>query len=452
MRKLLLYLLLLAVGYLPNSYAQIDAGFVRDSIEIERGIAGTTDFEPFFRLVNTAFDDDNRPLTSIIYRYLTETELVPNQRQTFEYDEDGNKTMFLLEEWDQGTEAWRALKQEESTYEDGRLAIFLRKRPVDGTLQNRRRWVYQYTMGGMETGKLLQSWNADMGSWENLSRKTTSYDGEERISEQLLERFSGGVWKNSRRRTWTWGMGALQPSQTVSQIWSSMEQDWVNDARKSYGAGPNGLWSSSVVEQWNPNTGEWENDLQEQFAIDLANAESNYSLANWNGEWQANLRGQFTYSPGETQALLQNWNGSEMQYDNFLRSRSMFNSMRLPVQQTGMQSWNGDAGNWENQTYTRRTTYFWRSTEPNSTTEIVQNRCTIPNPYFSGATISCELQAQDFPLNLEVYNLYGQLVLHKQVGSPTFQAETSGLPSGLYVFKLSDDSAVYQLQKVVVAN
>ena len=107
MRKLLLYLLLLAVGYLPNSYAQIDAGFVRDSIEIERGIAGTTDFEPFFRLVNTAFDDDNRPLASIIYRYLTETELVPNQRQTFEYDEDGNKTMFLLEEWDQDAEDWR---------------------------------------------------------------------------------------------------------------------------------------------------------------------------------------------------------------------------------------------------------------------------------------------------------------------------------------------------------
>lgn len=28
--------------------AQIDEAFIRDSIEIERGISGTTDFEPFF--------------------------------------------------------------------------------------------------------------------------------------------------------------------------------------------------------------------------------------------------------------------------------------------------------------------------------------------------------------------------------------------------------------------
>lgn len=452
MKRAILYLFFCLIWILPEGTAQIDAGFVRDSIEIERGVTGTPDFEPLFRLVNTAFDDDNRPLTSIVYRYETETELVPVQRQTFEYNEEGKTTLFLLEEWDEGEGDWAALKQEESSYEDGRLVTFLRKRPVDGVLENRRRWSYQYTMGGMESGKLLQSWNSGMGSWENLSRKTTSYDVDGHISEQVLERFNGGSWKNSRKRTWSWDPGAMQPAQTIAQIWSSSEQEWVNNTRKSYSIGGDGLWSNAIIEQWNPSTGMWENDLREQLTINLANATNNYSLNTWNGEWQANLRGEFSFSTDETQALLQSWNTTEMQYDNFLRSRSMFNNMRLPVRQTGMQIWNTDAGSWENRQFTRRTTYFWRSTDPNNTTEVVQNKCTIPNPYLSGLTINCELTNERFPLNLEVYNLYGQVVLRQQVDSPTFAVTTHDLPSGLYVFKLSDDQVIYQLQKIAVAN
>lgn len=452
MRKFLLFLLLLMMAYLPNGQAQIDAGFVRDSIEIERGIPGTPDFEPHFRLVNSAFDDNNRPLRSVIYRYETETDLVPNQRQTFEYDEEGNTTFFLLEEWNVAAAEWRPLKQEENTYENGRLATSLRKKPMGGTLQNRRQWIYQYNMSGMETGKLLQGWNADMGSWENLSRKTITYDNDGHITEQLLERYNGGSWKNSRRRIWTWEPGAMQPTETVAQIWSTSEQDWANDTRKSYNMGNNGLWTNATIEQWNPTSQEWENDLQEQFMIDLATAESTYSLTKWNGAWEPNLRGQFTYSVADTEALLQSWNETEMQYINAQRSQLRFNPARLPAQQTGMQIWNNDAASWHNNEDTRRTTYFWRPTSPNSTTEVIQNVCTIPNPYASEATIACELLQADFPLQLEVFNLYGQLVRRQQVYNSSFAVETAALPSGLYVFKLSDDQMIYQLQKVVVAH
>ena len=453
-------LLLKKVGYLfplllwgsSFLFGQIDESFVRDSIEIESGVSGTTDFEPLSRVINESFDANNRPLSTVIYRYLSASEVAPSKRQTFQYDEDGNITFFFLEEWSESEENWLPVKQENSTYEDGRLAVLRRSIPVNEELQNYRRWSYQYTPTGFETEKLLQDWNPTTQLWENVSRKTTAYNAEGRITQQRLERFVGGEWRNRRQRLWAWDTGEIQPSQTLSQVWSAAEGAWVNDTRKNYSMTPNGVWSGAIVQEWNTTTQQWENDIKEAFNIDIANNTTSYLLEQWNDEWQPDLRSQYNYSTSENTALLQRWNTDNMAHENFLRYRSLFNTDRLPIQRIGMQAWNTDASSWQNENYTRRINYFWRANNPSNTTELVNNQCVVPNPYWSGTTISCELTTQDYPLNFEVYNLYGQLLLQKLVNSPTFTAETSALPGGLYIFKLSDKRRVYQLQKVVVAN
>lgn len=449
-RKTLL-LLLISLWNLPEIFAQIDESFVRDSTEIERGLAGTMDFEPSFRLVNQAFDEGNRPLRSILYRYTSPDDLVREQQQTFEYDDNGNKTMFLLEQWNAAEEEWVPVKQEDSNYNlNGRLSSLTRMIAVQGELQNRRRWTYQYNAAAMETEKRLEAWNSDTEAWENLSRKSTSYTAEGQIEEQLLENFNGTVWVPRRKRTWTYELGQLQPSETLGQVWSSSEEAWVNNSRKAYAMAANGLWSGSIVQVWDSTAEEWVNDVKETFTIDLDNSESTFNIETWDGDWKEDARSQYSYSLSENQALLQRWNSTDKQHENFLRYRSLFNNDRLPVQQTGMQAWDANDETWENRNYTRRVTYFWRNNDPTSTDAPIANHCVIPNPYWSGTSINCELFSQDFPLRLEVYNVYGQLVQHKQVNSPSFAVETSSLPYGLYVFKLSDEQQIYQLQKVVV--
>ena len=435
-------------------FAQIDESFVRDSIEIERGVEGTMDFEPSTRVVNEVFDANNRPLRSVVYNYISATELEPHQQQHYEYNEDGNTTMFLLEQWDAAGEVWVPVKQENSSYNsNGRLSSFVRMVAVQGQLQNRRRWTYQYNAGGRETGKLLEGWNADTETWENISRKITSYTAEGQLSEQSLDRYADDSWVNNRRRMWTYEPGQLQPSQTMGQVWSTTEQAWINDSRKTYGMGINGLWSGSIVEEWNVVTQEWVNDVKETFAIDLVNNSSTYAIERWNDQWVPDARSEYTYSTNQNTALLQRWNAADMAHENFLRYRSLFNDNRLPVQHTGMQEWNAEDLSWQNESFTRRVSYFWREIDPTGT-EVLQvaSHCLIPNPYWSGTGISCELTSPNFPLTLEIYNVYGQLVLNQQVNSTSFSAETSSLPYGMYVFKLSDERQIYQLQKVVVAN
>ncbi|WP_367389280.1 T9SS type A sorting domain-containing protein [Lewinella sp. LCG006] len=446
------HLLLLLPWTSTVLFAQIDDFFVRDSIEIEQGISGTTNFEPLTRVINESFDANNRPLSTVIYRYLSANEVAPSKRQTFEYDEDGNITFFFLEEWSESEENWLPIKQENSTYENGRLAVLLRRIPVGGELQNYRQWTYQYTPTGFEAEKLLQDWNPATQLWDNVSRKTTAYNAEGRIIQQRLERFVGGEWRNRRQRVWSWDAGQLQPSQTLSQVWSAAEGVWVNDTRKNYSMTANGVWSGSVIQAWNVVTEEWDNDIREVFNIDIDNNTTSYVLEQWDNGWQSDLRSQYNYSTNENTALLQRWNTDNLAHENFLRYRSLFNTDRLPVQRTGMQAWNADAASWQNENYTRRVNYFWRASDPSTTTELADNQCIIPNPYWSGTTISCELSTQDYPLSFEVYNLYGQLLLQKPVNSQSFTAETSSLPGGLYIFKLSDNRRVYQVQKVVVAN
>lgn len=433
-------------------FAQIDESFVRDSIEIERGVEGTTDFEPLTRVVNEDFDSNNRPLRSVVYNYISAMELERHQQQSYEYDADGNMTMFLLEEWDDVEEIWTPVKQENKTYNsNGRLSSFVRMIAIQGELQNRRRWTYQYNAFDRETGKLLEGWNSDTEVWENLSRKITSYTAEGQVAEQLLESYEGGNWKSRRKRVWTYDPGQLQPTQTMGQVWSSLEQAWINESRKTYGMAPNGLWAGAVVEEWNTTTQQWTNDVKETFNVDLANSTSSYTIERWNDQWVADARSEFNYSINQNTALLQNWNATEMQHENFLRYRSLFNDERLPVQHTGMQAWNTDNESWINESFTRRVSYYWREIDPTSTeTLLIANQCIIPNPYLNGTTINCEF-SPDYPLTLEVYSVYGQLVLSQWVNSPSFRVETSALPYGMYVFKLSDERQVYQLQKVVVA-
>ena len=449
------HLLCLALGLLlsaPALWAQIDEAYVRDSVEIERGLAGTADFEPFFRMVNEAFDANNRPLRSVVYEYVSETELIPNQRQSFQYDDDGNTTFFLLEEWDQDAEDWTPIKQESSNYEDGRLAMMLRQVAVDGELQNRRRWAYQYNAAGKETEKLLQGWNANDNSWTNLSRKTTTYNAEGNITEQLLERSQDGTWVNSRRRTWTWEMGELQPTETIGQIWSEAEGSWINESRKTYAMGANGLWSGSIVEVWDATNGEWINDVREAFMVDLNNNATTYTIQRWNGEWVSDYRSQYGYSAEQTTATLQRWNATDMAHENFLQSQSMFNANRLPTRQMGMQVWNAEQGAWLNENFPRRISYFWREAGPNSTNEVsAEQQCLIPNPYFSNTPINCDRLTEHFPVNLEIYSLYGQLLLRKEVNSPSFQLATHDLPSGMYVFMIAAGNQLLDVQKVVIA-
>ena len=453
MKFLRLFIILICSStlLLPALSGQIDPQFRRDSIRIEKGVSGTTEFEPFFKIINEDFDQDNRPLTSVIYSVESQSQMVPVQRQRFEY-ENGNTTSFLLEEWDMDQETWVPVKQEINTYEDNRLMELLRKKASNGVLVDHRKWTYAYNAAGMETGRLLQSWNSGMEIWENLSRKTITYNSAGKIETQLLERYQDDAWVNRRRRGWTWMAGGLQPMRTTTQQWSDKEQEWVNVSRKTYNMGGNGLWSGSIIEEWDASTDEWVNEIRESFNFNPGDNSSTSNLDRWEMmNWQSALRSLYNQSPDQNTALLQQWNPAAMEHENFLRYGTNFNADMLPTQSLGMQRWNPEFEDWENRNYTRRINYFWTDVNASSTNEVVeQKHCAIPNPYVSGTEIFCTIPLDQFPVFLEVSNLYGQIIHRKQVASQSMRINATLAP-GLYVVRIRDAQQIYHLEKIVIA-
>lgn len=447
------YILLLIISLFTSqfSYAQINSNFLMDSIEIEKGIPGTTDYEPFFKVIHEEYDDDNHPTRSVVYEYTTPTELTPNQRQQFQYDEDGNMTFFLLENWDADQQEWVPVKQENSNYTDGQLTQFLRQTESEGVLVNSRRWMYSYNDDGADTLKLLQQWDSDMEAWENLSRKKTTYTSNGKIETQWVQRYVKGNWVNRRLRTWTWTQDEMQPSATLFQRWDNTNQEWVNDTRKAYNMGANGLWSGSIVEKWDENNQEWYNVMKETFTTNPGGGFSKHEGDVWGDDaWQPYIQNFYTYNDNQNPAIVQRWDESTMDYENFLRHRLTYDDNRLPQRRTGMQSWNEQSQDWENETYTRRVTYFWTEDENTSTVELDKaNHCIIPNPYFKGSFISCDLPESSSSPYLEVSNLLGQTVAREPISDQAFPIK-GFLNEGLYIVRILDQHKVYHLEKVFV--
>jgi hypothetical protein len=444
-------ILLVLFTLIPSAFlrAQFDTQFFRDSIEIEKGVPGTEDFEHLFKVINEEADDMGRPLLSIIYQYVSPTELLPFHRQQFEYEDD-DVAYFLLESWDAGQQEWMPVKEETSSYDDGQLMFFLRKKESGGELVNFRRWQYEYNAEGKETERQLQVWDLSGEMWENFSRKTINYDADGNLMGQLLERYINDNWENRIRRMWTWSADELQPSVTLTQKWSIADEEWVNDVRKTYGMASNNFWAGSVIEQWNEATGEWENLSREIFELDNPNNRRVWTFENWDDGWEPDVRSVYDFTGLTNAAVLQQWSDLNATYENNLRYRTIFDPNGLPLEKTGMQEWNAGDQEWLNQDFTRRYTYFWTEKTTSTISNAIQNRCFIPNPYQIGMPIACDIPLQKSPVYLEVTNLIGQTLIRESLDGSELRIQ--GVPPGLYVVKISDAARVYHLEKIVISN
>jgi hypothetical protein len=444
-------LLLLCLLTSQVSYAQINSNYLMDSIEIEKGVPGTSDFEPFFKVIHEEYDDENRPTRSVVYEYITPTELVPNQRQQFQFDDDGNSTFILIENWDSNLQDWVPLKQENSTYIDGRLSMFFRQIESGGILVNFRRWMYSYNGAGAEIQKLLQQWDSNNEQWENLSRKITTYTVEGKIETQKTERYVSGNWQNRRLRTWTWNLDDMQPSISLFQRWDNTNQAWINDTRKTYNMNTSGLWSGSIVEKWDGSNQQWNNEMKETFTINQGSGFYTHAGDIWeNNAWQRYIQNFYTFLGDQNPAVVRLWNESNIQYENYLRHRLIYNSNRLPQSRIGMQSWNEQSEDWENKNFTRRVTYFWTEDQNTATEEIeLANQCMIPNPYYKGSLINCDIPITEKPLYLEVSNLLGQIVSKELIIDQVFPIKTS-LNEGLYIARILEQNKVHHLEMIFV--
>ncbi len=68
-----------------------------------------------------------------------------------------------------------------------------------------------------------------------------------------------------------------------------------------------------------------------------------------------------------------------------------------------------------------------------------------PNPSSGRIILEC---AEDQPLNLWVYDLFGEIILHRELNNKTTEVDISFLPNGMYLIRISGDTWTVQ-QKLI---
>lgn len=449
--KSFFYSLLILITALSPLHSQENSFFIRDSIYVDRGISGTTDFEPQFRIYFKSYDERGRVLQQVHERLGEDGVWHPQNRRMFTYEGDHLVAMHI-QLWSINNEMWIDQRKDLYTYADGLRTGFVRQKAPQGQLENERRWQYSYNEDGQQTDVLLQQWNE--GGWENLSRKLVTLNDDGNPENQILQVWFNGNWRNVKSREWIYEDAGTRSrvQRTIVRVWSMETNDWVDQTRKIFLYNDDGQWIASRFEDWQENTQEWVNTDRMLYNYNETGQPSGQSLQSWNGDnW--NNRGQvsFAYKDQQFQSEIENWNQADEEWHNFLRYRVDLNDQNLLESKVGMENWNGETMRWENQNYTQRYTYFWSESIVNSVKEVGEIfSCAVPNPYASGQHFFCDLPANKQNYRLELYDLLGRPVYRMDFQSGQALSINKRPTPGLYVLRIHNREKLFHLQRLVI--
>ena len=318
------------------THGQEASMILRDSINSDRGVTGTLDFEPEIRINFPSYDEQGRVLEEVHRKIDAGGVWRPQSRRMFAYDNDELSQMHI-QIWNPNTGEWRDQRKDQYYYEDGLLKEFIRQKALQGQLENERRWSYTYNEDEQETEVFLQEWKA--GSWENLTRKIVDYNETDEIDRQTLQIWINNDWQNVRCRQWDYeevGSRSRVKATTV-KIWSVEKNAWVDLLRKLFFCS-DGLWVRSRFENWDEETQEWINDDRMLYLYNGQNQPIGQYLQSWDGKWVNRGQVNYTFQNNQFLSRIETWDKAAGEWSNFLRYRVEYDEEGLLKAKTGMQA------------------------------------------------------------------------------------------------------------------
>lgn len=449
--KSLFYLIFFLFAVAHFGLSQESSLLLQDSIYVDQGINGTTDFEAQTRIYFPSYDERGRVLQQVRERMGEEGNWQPQSRRLFTYNGDDLVEMHI-QLWSINNEMWLDQRRDLYSYENGLRTQFVRQKAPQGQLENERRWQYSYNEDEQETAVLLQQW--DGGDWANLSRKVLTYNEDGDPESQVLQVWINESWRNLRSRVWNYEMNETRSRVKVTtvRVWSTETNDWVDQLRKIFQYNNDGLWVSSRFESWLADTQEWVNSDRMMYTYNDENQPAGQYLQTWDGgEWENRGQVSFSYKDKQFLSEIETWDKAGGAWNKFLRYQVHLDDENLLESRVGMQNWNGEAMQWENRNYTQRHTYFWSEALVNSVKEVGEIfSCTIPNPYPSRQFFFCDLPQQKTNYRLELYDLLGRSVYQLDFQSGEALSIQERPTPGMYVLRIHDGQKLYHLQRLVI--
>lgn len=422
----------------------------RDSIYIQGGVPGTSNFTDSERVYFEAYDDDDRPLQIRTQRRDEMGEWVNWRRRTYTYTE-GELTQLLVQRWRPTVQAFGDAAERSYTYdaEGNMLSKLVKQAPSPGMpLENHRQWTYTYDNTGNPISRLLQRW--DGAQWTNVSRLTTSYNAEDQPTQQLQERWIDGSWANNQRRGWLYDDDTGLVTAVLEQGYNAEEQSWENRNRVRYENNGVASWTDIIKQRWNVDQMSWVNVEREELQLGAGLQLESRTLAEWQEDaWQPLYQLYYSFAGSVFSLFGDSWNTDADQWDPFARHQAIYEDGRI-IQDRGWQYWNAAQEKWLNQQVSLQRQHFWSDVMVSTEAITTLESCPIPNPYRMGTPFFCEGLPADQPVEVLLADVTGRIVYRQRLNTANTIQLNGTLPGGLYVLVIQQPDQRLHVQKLVI--
>jgi hypothetical protein len=162
---------------------------------------------------------------------------------------------------------------------------------------NNKCTTYYYTNGQL-TQELVETWSG--GMWKNQMNHLSTYDVNGYLSARLTQMYMGGAWNDMERVTYTYDSMGNQLSVT-SQIY--MMGVWYDDARGLSSYDPQGNLETKTSQAWTGT--QWTTMITSYYAYGPDGNCQNIKTRNSSGVWWTKV--EYQYAPGYLKGQTYTW-------------------------------------------------------------------------------------------------------------------------------------------------
>ncbi|KXX71101.1 T9SS type A sorting domain-containing protein [Flammeovirga sp. SJP92] len=266
------------------------------------------------------FDAYNRTTQAFNFNWETEAKDWSRYRKnSYEYDEYGNLALSVTYQWDAIAQKWKGTYKSEKKYDTSGNVLSSYFYKWENVLNN---WVgvskveSSFSAQNQFTQKIAYTWNTDSNQWEESTKETFHYNQQNDLELYTLYNWLD-EWVAIRKEEHNFDYTNNTSIQTVSIIDASF-QNWVNDTKYEFKYDESSNVIEKIYYQW--ISYEWLSIEKEEASYNVHNqlmVKTEFKYQYVMG-WIASLRTQYTYDQDQynVEQLVETWNTEQQEWDN----------------------------------------------------------------------------------------------------------------------------------------
>jgi hypothetical protein len=342
---------------------------------------------------------------TIIYDSWTSGSWANSSKHIFTYDVNDYLIKTQIQRWDAQTNSYKIYSQVNYTNNS------------NGTIQQ----------------SIFQIWDNGTSSWNNLERKTYTYNVFDKPLTVTYEGWQSGSWQNLKKYFFTYDNNGYLTYE-LRQNWDTPISSFQNGLQFNYTNNENGTVQYYIEQTWNNETNSWDNSKQATYTYNAFDKPLTIITDKWtNGNWENYNKQTNTYDANGylTNSLHQSWVNSTNSYQNFTQI-NYTNNADGTLHQRISQIWINSTNSWNN---LDRGTYIYTNTVDVCETDEVQFTL-FPNPGTDNINISLERESET---TISVVDMQGKLIMTERFVGSQVSIDVKGIPSGIYLLIVQSD-------------